>query len=217
MNSFETKDYLRSDGKDNDPYIHDSFWSDDPTVLYKTDRLLEFFPSKQYSLAENLNALTRFSVYCSVLLYLFRPSYTIFYLPLFFFVMTYLIWTYREFTEKFGFTKELQVDKDTNEDTTKPTLSNPFMNVLLTDYVDNPQRGEAASRENVQEDVETKFDFNLYREIDDVYRRNHSERQFFTMPYTTIPNDQGGFASWLYKTGKTEKEKTLDTSLNLSP
>ena len=35
--------------------------------------------------------------------------------------------------------------------------------------------------------------------------RTHKEN-FYTTPNTTIPNNQGDFANWLYKTPKTCKE-----------
>jgi hypothetical protein len=34
----------------------------------------------------------------------------------------------------------------------------------------------------------------------------NSQRNYFTMPWTTIPNDQEKFANWLYKNPDTCKE-----------
>jgi hypothetical protein len=42
--------------------------------------------------------------------------------------------------------------------------------------------------------------------VDDLFNRNTSQRQFYTTPVTTIPNDQTGFARWLYKLPETCKE-----------
>ena len=36
------------------------------------------------------------------------------------------------------------------------------------------------------------------------------ERQFYTTPINTIPNDQTEFAKWLYDSGPTCKEKTTE-------
>ena len=36
-----------------------------------------------------------------------------------------------------------------------------------------------------------------YRDPNDIYNRISSERQFYTTPNTTVPNDQTGFAKWL--------------------
>ena len=41
----------------------DEFWYNDPKVLWKFDRFIEFFPNPNLSLAEKLNALVRLSFY----------------------------------------------------------------------------------------------------------------------------------------------------------
>ena len=43
-------------------------------------------------------------------------------------------------------------------------------------------------------------------EINDIYERNFSERQFYTVPATTIPNDRKSYEQWLYYRDKTCKE-----------
>ena len=52
----------------------------------------------------------------------------------------------------------------------------------------------------------TNFNKNLYRDLTDVYGKNNSQRQFYTTPITTVPNDQNSFANWLYRSEKTCKE-----------
>jgi hypothetical protein len=47
-----------------------SFWLDDPTVLLKKDQLFNIFPNKDQSLAENMNAITRFIIYVTILVYI---------------------------------------------------------------------------------------------------------------------------------------------------
>ena len=42
--------------------------------------------------------------------------------------------------------------------------------------------------------------------IRNIFSKNNSQRQFYTTPVTTIPNDQKSFANWLYKTPPTCKE-----------
>ena len=43
-------------------------------------------------------------------------------------------------------------------------------------------------------------------DIDDIYSKYNSQRQFYTMPNTSIPNKQKEFALWLYNRGPTCKE-----------
>ena len=93
-----------------------------------------------------------------------------------------------------------------------PSQHNPFMNVLISDYKYRPQRPPACSRKNdanIKKNIDHDFRKNLYQNLDDAWGRNNSQRQYFTMPSTTIPNDQRAFAEWLYKTGPTKKEQGL--------
>jgi hypothetical protein len=91
----------------------------------------------------------------------------------------------------------------------RPTLNNPFMNVLSTDSTLRPRRPRACdpTREDVQAEMESFFAHNLYRDSDDPLDRRTSSRQFYTMPVTTVPGDQSAFARFLYgSVGRTCKE-----------
>ena len=70
-----------------------------------------------------------------------------------------------------------------------PTLDNPMGNVLMTDYTDQPDRPAAAWYPSVRQEVQ-----NEWARIHPFERRRDAERNFYTMPNTTIPNDQTGFA-----------------------
>ena len=82
------------------------------------------------------------------------------------------------------------------------------MNYTVNEILDNPTRSAACDYTDpkVNKELEDHFNFNLYKDIDDLFDKNNSQRQFFTMPFTTIPNDQGSFARWLYSTPVTCKE-----------
>ena len=91
----------------------------------------------------------------------------------------------------------------------KPTKENPFMNVLLTDYENNPRRKEACTTYNnkeVNDAMNDEFNNNLYRDVSNIFNRNNSQRQFYTNPATSIPNKQGDFVNWLYNRPETCKE-----------
>lgn len=106
-------------------------------------------------------------------------------------------------------------DIHTNKKCQKPSPSNPFMNVLLTDYVSNPKRPTACRMNNaVKKQVNKFFDENLFRDVDDIFHKNASDRQFYTTANTAIPNDQTAFAKWLYQTGPTCKEGNGDKCYN---
>ena len=81
-----------------------------------------------------------------------------------------------------------------------PTADNPFMNPLLSDYRSDPTRPAACpiTDEDVKKDATSKFYDNLFRDVNDVYGKNSSARQFYTLPSTTIPNAQDEFAKFCF-------------------
>lgn len=94
-------------------------------------------------------------------------------------------------------------------DHTPPTSRNPFMNILLDDIKYHPNRPPAAPVDDpaVGQVLDDYFRIQWHSDPTDVYGKKQSQRQFITQPSTTIPNDQGSFANWLYKIpGKTCKE-----------
>ena len=90
-----------------------------------------------------------------------------------------------------------------------PTVDNPFMNVALSDYTNMPNRDvcdDILDNPHIKEQIEKNFNYGLYQDVGDVWGRNNGQRQFYTMPNTSIPNKQKVFALWLYNRGPTCKE-----------
>jgi hypothetical protein len=96
-----------------------------------------------------------------------------------------------------------------------PSANNPFMNVLISDYTENPDRKPAGNIEDpeVKALIDKHFNTGLYKDIDDVWDRGNSQRQFYTNPSTTIPNDRDSFAKWCWNTPMTCKEGNLQRCL----
>ena len=94
-------------------------------------------------------------------------------------------------------------------DYTPPSSRNLFMNVLVDEMKYNPHRPEAAPVGNptVKQTMDDFFRVQWFSDPTDVFGKSQGQRQFVTQPSTTVPNDQGSFADWLYKIpGKTCKE-----------
>lgn len=92
---------------------------------------------------------------------------------------------------------------------TNPTAKNPFMNVLVDEYKYNPQRPAAAlvTSPVVNDALDSFFRVQWSSDPTDVFGRTQSQRQFVTMPSTSIPNDGDSYQNWLYRIpGKTCKE-----------
>jgi hypothetical protein len=82
-----------------------------------------------------------------------------------------------------------------------PTKDNPLMNPLLGDISLGPDEPPAAANTDdayIKDKIVETYNDKLYRDIDDLFERENSQRQFYTVP-TTYPNDQTAFANWCYK------------------
>ena len=183
----------------------DLIWYKDIDILFRKDRLTEFFPTADQTLQERLNSLTRLGIYISVLLTLYHLDTNYLYIAIFVLAGVYLI----DSTHPEQFTED-----DALGPCTAPTLDNPFMNPTMKDYMNVDESGKIVDRPaacdanepDVKKSIDDNFNNNLYRDIDDVFGKMNSQRQFYTVPSTTIPNKQDEFAKWLYKTPSTCKE-----------
>jgi hypothetical protein len=184
---------------------YDKIWFLEPAVLFRLERLNEFYPSEKMSFSEKLNAVVRLCFYISIFLLLLGYSYHVVYIPIIIMLFTYFMY------KRYDTVVSMERFK-TQSNCEQPTNNNPFMNILLTDYDKGEDRKPACTVEDnpdIDKTVEDKFNINLYRDVDDVWSRQNSQRQYFTMPWTSIPNDQEGLGDWLYKTGPTLKERDI--------
>ena len=92
----------------------------------------------------------------------------------------------------------------------KPTKDNPFMNPAIVDYnTENPPAACNINDEYINDSIQVNFNHELFRDVDELWERKNSQRQFYTIPNTAIPNNQTEFANWLYKVEDTCKENTV--------
>jgi len=191
------------------------------------DQATEFFPFTEHDkrcTAAALNSFTRFGLYLGVLLAIVRMEPAWILVGIAFAVFTVGAWFYME---QYGATREGFVDTDAPivdarelddtyipdiigmEGRTMPTAANPFMNVLISEISDNPYRNPAASvsARHVKKELDDYFQTMFASDPGDVFQRTQNQRIWVAMPSTTIPNDQGALADWLYRVpGKTCKE-----------
>jgi hypothetical protein len=210
-------------------HINDPFWADRMEILYDSSRLIEFFPTSDMSDTEKLNALTRFFIYLSIVLFIIYRNYNLLFIGIIASAIIYII-HYNEAKkhasnqEQFDdqIRDELSIKKDTPIKVNElgdicqlPTPMNPFMNVLLTDYTDNPNRPPACAYNDHQanEARDKYFDYNLYKDVEDVWNKRNSQREYVTLPGTTIPNDRDSFMKWCWKTTYVCKDGDLNYCL----
>jgi hypothetical protein len=86
---------------------------------------------------------------------------------------------------------------------TMPTDNNPFMNVLLTEITDNPDRAPAApsTRKDVKEEILKKFKVTHDLEMDttDAFDQAKALRFYTSVQPSTIPGDLDKFKKFLSK------------------
>lgn len=89
-----------------------------------------------------------------------------------------------------------------------PSQNNPFMNVPISDYDRRQTYGRSESE--CGEKCKKNFYKSLFRTADDaLWNRSSSERQFYTTPNTSVPNEQNKFAQWLYGNNQVGKTGTI--------
>jgi hypothetical protein len=92
----------------------------------------------------------------------------------------------------------------------KPTVENPFMNVVFSDYLDKNNYPQSSNVYDSQIDATSQqlYNSNIFRNVADVFERENAQRNFYTVPTNIVPESQTNFANWLYKQGPTCKENT---------
>jgi len=190
------------------------FWFNNFKILIKDYD--QFYPSYEMDLNHKLNAIFRLSIYIGLLLVITSKNYLYFYIPLTICLFTIIINKYYKNSIENFFKDYNSLTPD--ENCVRPTINNPMMN--FNQITDDRLRGPACKsfdNDVVKEEIDKTFDNNLYRDVSDVYGKNHSQRQFYTMPSTQAINEQTSFAKFCYKTGPTCKENTIKCASEWSP
>ena len=141
------------------------------------------------TIEEQLNSVVRMCLYISVILMIYTTNINFLLIFLISLIFTYSIYNYSN--------RNLEKESFENYHSkfVSPTIDNPFMNITMDDYIKNPDRealGKANSHINkdLNHEIANKYEYNLYRDVDDIFNRNANLRQFYTMPVTTIPTDK---------------------------
>ena len=174
-------------------------WFDDPSVLIDPVRMLKFWPTSEQTPAERVNATSRFIIYATIVLYLIRRDTRL--IGLAALVLAVLFVFYRNDVVE-AFINPVTVNGCS--DCQQPTMDNPMGNVLLTDYIDQPNRNAACYYPSVAGKVKSflddtfMFDAGRSRSPLPSVQRRHAGRQFVTTPVSTIPGAQTEFAEFCY-------------------
>jgi hypothetical protein len=211
---------------------HIPFWFENPNVLFQQKYILEFFPTEDMTYEQKLNAVTRVVLLLTIIGFFISRNIRVLLIGLITIGAIFAMYFYHEKENakvnskkvmdsiKEGFDgpglavyaeQNLPVPDDLF---TTPDSSNPFSNVLITDYDYNPHKKPAppSFNQNVnnkilesakqlvrdanpdQPDITDK----LFNDLGEQLMFEQSLNAFTSNPGTTIPNDQGAFAEFCY-------------------
>ena len=204
------------------------FWGKNPNALFKSEHILEFFPTNEMSFNEQLNSLTRTILVLTLVLFLFTKKTRVLVISVVCILCIYFMhYANNKTLEEEGFDQgndleklydrkgplvEIQVDSDSTFQ--KPEPDNPLSNVLVSDYDYNVNKKPAppAYTKQTNEEIlneakktvqllnprQPNIDKKLFRDVYDNLEFEQSMRQFYSTANTTIPNDQASFAEFCY-------------------
>jgi hypothetical protein len=177
----------------------ESLWINDPSVLFSKDTWFKFVPMSYMDIPTSLNSVVRFTTYFSIVMALLSNTSYLIAIPIVL-ILTVLV------EKVFPQVRTLEAFKSVAsalEKFTRPTPENPFMNPLLTEIQDNPNRPDAApiTSSKVKREIETAFQHtsDLHMDTSDRFDIAQSMKTFHTLQSAKIPNDQDGFLKFLAK------------------
>jgi hypothetical protein len=207
------------------------FWLNSPSVLLKKEDILELIPSKTMTFESKLNSISRLIIILTLLGYLITRRERFIIAGVVTLVVICLLFKFKgkdtngkdnngkegfisaEMLKKYVANNDIEVYRQHKEDFTEPTITNPAMNVLLTEINDNPDRNPAAPafQPDVDADINretinmVKKNFNdpniderLFKDLGDSFTFDQSMRTWYATANTQVPNDQGSFAQFCY-------------------
>lgn len=146
------------------------FWTDNPTILFQNDQLVEMWPTNSMCYEQKLNAITRLVILLSVLGYILTGALRVLVVGTLTLAGIYVLYTMRR-KEGFEVKREPTKDEDRGKNKRNVTLlnpvtldevlrtefkegtkKNPFSNVLLTEIGDKPERKAAPPSFNLEVD-----------------------------------------------------------------
>lgn len=184
-------------------------WLNDPRILLNREKITELWPTSTMTKNDKLNALVRLVILLTILGFIFNGGFRFIVSGI---VTLGAIALYSGdiiFSKREGFSDRTL----TKNNYTMPSKQNPLMNVLMTDYADDPKRKSAAPAYNhtIERDIVKKTEEGitsnfgddsikerLFRDLGDEFVLDQSVRPFYATANTQIPSDQNAFANFCY-------------------
>ena len=178
--------------------------------------MINLFTSYDMTFKEKIIILANFILFISFIASLVFRTFSFILFAIIILILLYYVYLYNNDNKK----KSIEnlglhnIDIIDNNYCIKPSKENPFMNPnIITEYDKNIK---ACNIENskIKFNIDTFFKTPVYKDVTDIFETNFSQRQFYTVPASTIPNDQESFSHWLYYRKKTCKENNGEQCFN---
>ncbi len=191
-----------------------NFWLNDLTVLFNRSNLFEIIPYSNMNLNRKLNSIFRLSICFSIIMFFLKKDYRYLLIIIIVGFLTIIINRNYKVLNIENNSDPLEINNsDSNSNNSNigvqgcrlPSKDNPFMNPTFGDYTNGNMIKSCNSYDNsVVRNMENEyFNNDLYRNPDDIFNKENSQREFYTMPVNSIMNDTIKFAEWCYKTPPT--------------
>lgn len=208
------------------------FWGENPNILFLKSHMFEFFPIDTMTYEQKLNAISRTVIILTFLSFLYSNNLRLLIIGLVTLLAVFVLHYFHKKDKEKRESKRIAETIKENFDSPAldylkendmpipdnvfdaPDSSNPFGNVLVTDYDYNPDKKPAPPSNNkiVQDEILTqakKFVSEANPEHPDIADKlfndmggnlefEQSLRPFHSAPSTAIPNDQTAFAEFCY-------------------
>lgn len=161
------------------------FWMNDPSLLFDHTQSWN-------NPIERLNIIMSIAIAISIILTLLFNHSRMLLISIIVAIITVIL--YKKQTENW-----LNVSNQCQQS----TKDNPLMNPNILIDVTNGTADIPACYGDL--DIDDNFDKTVFKDVHDMYDRGLSRRQFYTVPGSTIPNDQEGLGVWLYNSNNNQK------------
>jgi hypothetical protein len=141
------------------------FWTNEPTILFNKEYMLDLWPSSNMNYEQKLNAITRLIILVSILGYILTMSIKIIFVGIITLVIIFVLFKLKKqkitkemlnegfkvqanevtgmFDKTISTTNPVTLESVLKTDFKEGTKRNPFSNVLLTEIMDEPNRKAA--------------------------------------------------------------------------
>ena len=161
------------------------FWTNEPTILFNKEYMLDLWPSSNMNYEQKLNAITRLIIVVSILGYILTMSTKIIFVGIITLVIIFVLFKLKKqkltkemlnegfkvqgnevtgmFDKTLSTTNPVTLETVLKSEFKEGTKRNPFSNVLLTEIMDEPDRKAAPPSFNP--DVDEKITKDVKRSV----------------------------------------------------